>query len=142
MEKHHKQVHGPAISRLGDLMAHINRYQFNGVSRLAKDIGVADSTISRLLHGKINPSYILVERITAALEREVGHPIHPRDIFSEFGRFLTKYACDVMGCHGCLPEAARDETNAIRPEFAGVLPGKWVCSNYPNGYQLTTNSNA
>jgi transcriptional regulator with XRE-family HTH domain len=128
------QASPPVINRLGDVMAHLNRYMFKGVARLAFDAGVAPSTVSRLLHHRINPSFALVSRITDALERQLGVRIDPRDVFAEHGRFLTKYACDLVGCPGCLPEQAQDAFGNILPAFSDVEVGRWVTSTYPHGF--------
>ncbi len=135
METNHKQVYGPAVSRLGDVIVHINRYQFKRVSRLAEDAGVEPSTISRLLRGQVNPSFFLVARITGALEKAVGYHIDPRDIISECGAFLTRHVCDLMHCSGCFPGAMQDEEGNTKPRFAAVKRGQWTSSEYPFGYQ-------
>lgn len=132
------QAYGPAINRIADVMVHTNRYAFKGVARLAADAKVSPSSISRLIHGKLNPSFILVARITTALERTVGYRIDPRDLVSEVGRFLTRHTCDLVGCQGCLPENATDEFGSLKPTFAKVAPGHWVTSRHPNGYPSTT----
>lgn len=115
-------------------MAHTNRYGFHGVSRLAADARVSPSSISRLINGKMNPSFLMVARITFALETYVGYRIDPRDLIAELGKFLTPHACDLAGCQGCLPENATDEFGDIKPAFDGVKPGRWVTSRYPRGF--------
>lgn len=134
-----KQVFGPTINRIADVMAHTNRYAFCGVARLAEDARVSPSSVSRLINGKMNPSFAMVARITSALEATVGYRIDPRDLVSELGRFLEVHVCDLMGCQGCLPENATDEFGDIKPAFANVKPGRWVSSRYPKGYQNTKN---
>jgi transcriptional regulator with XRE-family HTH domain len=130
-----KQAFGPTINRIADVMAHTNRYAFCGVARLAKDARVSASSVSRLINGKMNPSFAMVARVTTALEAAVGYRIDPRDLVAELGRFLTTNTCDLMGCQGCLPENATDEFGDIKPAFANIKPGRWVTSRYPNGYQ-------
>lgn len=129
-----KQAFGPTINRLADVMAHTNRYAFRGVSRLALDARVSPSSISRLINGKMNPSFVMVARVTTALESTLGYRIDPRDLVAEMGSFLTKNCCDLTGCQGCLPDAATDEFGDLRVEFIGVRPGRWVTSEFPNGY--------
>lgn len=129
-----KQVFGPAINRISDLMAHTDRYAFRGVSRLASDARVSASSVSRLINGKVNPSFLLVARVASALEIQLGKPVDPRDLVGEYGKFLTRFACDLAGCRGCLPDNATDEFGDIKPAYLGVLPGNWETSRHPKGY--------
>ena len=130
-----KQVFGPTINRLADVMAHLDRYAFNGVTRLAKDARVSASSVSRLINGKMNPSFAMVVRLTIALEKQLGRRIDPRELIAETGNFLTKFVCDLVGCNGCLPESAVDEFGQVKGSFVGISPGTWVTSKYPRGYQ-------
>ena len=129
------QAFGPTINRLGDLMAHTYEYAFRGVSRLAVDAGVDPASVSRLINGKQNPSFAMAARLTKALELMLERPIDPRDVFAENGEFLTRSICDLAGCRGCLPENALDEFGTLQPAFVGIMPGTWVTSRYPKGYQ-------
>lgn len=135
--EHHPppQAYGPAVNRVADVMAHLDRYAFKGVGRLAKDAGVSASAVSRLINGKINPSFLMVARITAAIEERLGRRIDPRDLVAESGIFLTRHACDLVGCPGCLPDNAMDEFGDIKPAFVGVEPGRWVASRHPDGFR-------
>lgn len=128
------QAFGPVVNRVSDLMIHTNRYAFHGVTRLALDAKVSPSSVSRLINGKMNPSFAMVARVTTALEKTLGYRIDPRDLVAELGRFLTPHTCDLAGCQGCLPENATDEFGDIKPAFNGVKPGCWVTSRYPKGY--------
>lgn len=128
------QAFGPVINRVADLMIHTTRYAFHGVSRLAADANVSPSSVSRLINGKMNPSFAMVARITTALEQTLGYRIDPRDLVAELGRFLTPHTCDLAGCRGCLPENATDEFGDLKPAFDGVKPGRWVTSRHPKGY--------
>ncbi len=130
------QALGPAINRFADVMAHHDRFAFKGVSRLALEAGVSPSSVSRLINGKMNPSFLMVARLTEALERQLGFRIDPRDLVAESGRFLEPFVCDLMSCDGCLPENARDEFGDIKPTYKEVKPGKWVTSRHPRGYQV------
>lgn len=125
--------YGPVINRFADLMAHSKDYAFLGVSRLARDAGVNPASVSRLINGKVNPSFALVARLTTVLERQFGLVIDPRDLVAEEGRFLTTYACDLVACPGCLPERAVDEFGTLKAAYNGVKPGKWITSRYPRG---------
>lgn len=131
------QAFGPTINRVSDLMAHTNRYAFRGVTKLAADARVSASSVSRLINGKMNPSFVMVARITTALEAVLGYRIDPRDLVAELGRFLTPHTCDLAGCQGCLPENATDEFGDIKPAYQDVKPGRWVTSRYPKGYLET-----
>lgn len=129
-----KQAFGPTINRVRDVMAHTRKYAFRGVPRLASDAGVHRTTLSRVVHGTINPSAAMAHRIATALQKELGVPIDPRELFAENGGFPTRYTCDLVGCRGCLPEAATDEFGDLKAMYLGVEPGKWVTSAYPRGF--------
>jgi len=131
------QAYGPAINRISDVMAHTPHYQFKGTGRLAEDARVDSSTISRLIHGQINPSFLLVARVTDALESQLGLKLDPRDLIVENGAFLTSFVCDLACCRGCLPSSALDEFGDRKNAFLGVNKGEWVTSRYPKGYLLT-----
>lgn len=128
------QVFGPAINRFADVMAHHDRFAFKGVSRLAREAGVSPSSVSRLINGKMNPSFLMVARLTEALEKQIGYRIDPRDLVAENGRFISRFVCDLVQCEGCLPENARDEFGSVKPAFDKVEPGKWVTSRHPEGF--------
>lgn len=115
-------------------MAHSTQFSFWGVSRLADVAGVSPAAVSRVIHGKINPSFIMVARITKALEDELGFRIDPRDLIAECGEFLTRFTCDLVGCRGCLPEAATDEFGDLKHAYEGVVSGQWVTSRHPKGF--------
>jgi len=131
------QAFGPTVNRVSDLMAHTTKYSFWGVSRLAEDARVSSASVSRLINGKMNPSFTMVARITAALEREFGFSIDPRNVFAENGQFLTRFACDLAACQGCLPERAIDEFGDLKPMYADIQKGHWVTSRYPKGFEST-----
>lgn len=134
MSNHHTtQVFGPAINRFTDVMAHSDKFAFKGVSRLAREAGVSPSSVSRLINGKLNPSFILVARLTNALERQLGYRIDPRDLIAECGSFPTRFVCDLTGCAGCLPETAWDEFGDLAEKFETIPPGRWVTSKHPKG---------
>jgi transcriptional regulator with XRE-family HTH domain len=130
------QVFGPAINRFADVMAHHNQFAFKGVSRLAHEAGVSPSSLSRLINGRMNPSFLMVARLTDALEHQFGFHIDPRDLVAENGRFPTRFTCSLVGCKGCLPERARDEFGATKQAYTDITPGHWVTSRFPMGYLL------
>lgn len=132
MTKHPpSQVFGPAINRLADVMDHHDRFAFKGVTRLAHEAGVSPSSVSRFMNGKMNPSFLMVARLTEALERAYGHRIDPRDLIAENGKFLHRFCCDLVGCPGCLPDNAIDEFGDMKPAFRDVKPGQWISSRHP-----------
>lgn len=117
METNPKQAARPVISRLGDLMAHSSLYAFKGNTRMANEIGSNPNTISRLVCGRLqNPSFFLVARITAALEREFGRHIDPREVFAEAGEFISGHVCMALGCIGCY------RCRKLQPNLIRVAP--------------------
>lgn len=126
---------GPIINRFADVLDHTDKFAFSGRSRIAREVGVCRSTITRVLNHQVNPSFALVARITAAIEKEMGFRIDPRDLIAEEGQFLTRSVCDLMACPGCLPENALDEFGATTPGFKDIYVGRWVTSCYPNGFE-------
>jgi transcriptional regulator with XRE-family HTH domain len=126
--------YGPIINRFADVMIHVKRFEFRGVQRLAIDADISPSSVSRLINNKINPSFALVARVTAAIEKELGMKIDPRDLIAENGEFLTRSVCDLTACPGCLPDNAMDEFGETKPAFANITPGTWVTSRYPKGF--------
>ena len=134
--QHHppKQVFGPSICRISDVMAHSARFAFRGTRRLAFAAGVSPASVSRIIHGELNPSAVMLARITTALEKEFGHRIDPRDLLAEYGQFPTRFVCDLLGCPGCLPDRAFDEFGDLTATFTNIKPGQWVTSRYPQGF--------
>lgn len=90
----------PVRNRVWEVMQHTSRYSFKGQARLSADAGLARSTVSRLLTGKTRPSFVTVERIALALERQVGHPLDLRDLVTA-AEHPTSSACQLVGCKGC-----------------------------------------
>lgn len=118
----------PTFNRIRTLMIHAPRYSFQGQARLASDAGVSRSTISRLLNGRINPSFRLAEAITAALEKHLKRPLDPREVLSPDGTYPTQSGCEIAGCRGCMPEEAYDSGGRLRPEYRDLRPGDWSLS--------------
>src|SRR5436189_208394 len=59
----------------------IQEYWFHGPQRkFARDAGIAESTLSRILRQECTPSYHHVCRIIAALEKKLGRKIFPRAV--------------------------------------------------------------
>lgn len=102
-------------NRLRDVMAHTSRYAFMPQARLARDAGVSKSAVSRLVLRQCVPSYPTVAKVAAALERELGRPVDPRDLVSLTPAYPTPTACELAGCRGCCcsPEASGDRATAF-----------------------------
>ena len=128
---------GKAVSRIADAALHLTPYQFWTVARLARDAGLSTSSVSRVLAGRQSPSFLLVARLTGAVERAAGRKIDPRELVAEDGAFATRHVCELMGCSGCLPENALDEFGDTKAAFEGVGIGEWVTSRHPRGYERT-----
>lgn len=125
---HHKpQIHKPQPiqNRVKVLLVHIPKFSIQGQARLATEVGVSRSTISRLVHGRINPSYRLARGVTDVLERMLGKPLDMREVFSTDGTYLTPSGCALCRCHGCLPDMAWDEDSSLKPGWEDARPGDW-----------------
>lgn len=112
-------------NRIYACLVHISRYSFEGQARLAKDVGVSRSTISRFLRGHTQPSYALVEAVAGALSARAGRRLDPRELVTFDGTYPTGSTCGLLGCSGCLPETAYDVEGCLRAEWHGVSPGEW-----------------
>lgn len=126
-----KQDYQPVQNRVKVLLVHIPKLSIRGQARLAAEVGVSRSTVSRLVNGRINPSYRLARGITSALERLLGYPLDIRDVFSTDGTYLTASGCVLCKCVGCLPDEAYDAEDDLRPEWRGQKPGDWSMT-YPD----------
>ena len=112
-------------NRVRVLLAHVPRYSIRGQARLAQDVGVARSTISRLVNGRTVPSAALASDVTAALSRRLGRPLDRRDVFSPDGAYPTPSGCSLCSCRGCLPPDAWGADDTLRPEWRDQRPGDW-----------------
>ena len=112
-------------NRILAVMTHSMRYAFKGTSRLAGDAGVSKSSISRLVRGLSQPSFVLVAAITRALEKDLGQRLDPRDLVSLDDTYPTPSVCRLVGCPGCLPEEAWDQDGQLKPEYRDIKPGTW-----------------
>jgi transcriptional regulator with XRE-family HTH domain len=112
-------------NRLPAVLEHIPIYSFEGQARLAKDAGIARSSMSRLIKGNTAPSYRLICAVTAAIERRLGRRIDPRDLVTDEATFPTPFVCSLMECPGCLPTSAYDEEDNLKAAFYDVDPGRW-----------------
>jgi DNA-binding XRE family transcriptional regulator len=118
----------PLTNRVFIVMTHTSRYSTEGQARLAANIGVSRSTISRLLRGKTRPSYRLVQAVTTALETALKRPLDPRELFSPDGSYPTPSGCALCGCKGCTPAEAYDRRGNLKPAFRNMKPGDWSLS--------------
>lgn len=116
-------------NRVAAVMLHIPWYSITGPARLARDSGVAKSTISRLLSGKSTPSYRLIMAVTHAIETRANRSLVVHELFSANGVFTTSSVCSLMQCNGCLPGEIYDRfTDEVRPQFRTLRPGTWALS--------------
>lgn len=118
-------------NRVAMLMAHTTRYAFEPQARLARDIGVARSTISRIVSGQRSPTLPLALKIVTALEEALKVPLDMRDVFSPDGTYPTRSGCQVAGCRGCMPEAAYDRSGNLRPAYRDQRAGDWTLAPEP-----------
>ena len=116
----------PVQNRVEVLLVHIPKLSIRGQARLAAEVGVSRSTISRLVNNHINPSYRLARGVTTALERLLGYPLDMRDVFSTDGTYLNSSGCGLCRCiGGCMPDRAYDPEGNLRLEWQGQRPGDW-----------------
>lgn len=127
-KKGSRPEHPPVYNRIRTLMIHAPHYSFQGQARLAADAGVSRSTISRLVRGRINPSFRLAQAVTAALEKHLKRPLDPREVLSPDGTYPTASGCEIAGCQGCMPEEAYDPQGTLKPEYRDLRPGDWSLS--------------
>lgn len=122
-------AHIPPIkchNRVAALMAHTSRYSFRGTSRLAKDAGVAKSTVCHILHGRSNPFFKTVTPIVKSLEFQLARKLNVREVFSDDGTYPTKHVCRLAGCKGCLPDSVHQSDGSIKRAWAHIRPGRWT----------------
>lgn len=116
----------PVANRLKAVLIHVPYFTIEGTARLALDCDVAASTISRLIRGKLSPSYSLVKSVTQALSERLGRSLDMRDLFTTDGTYPTVSTCELVGCKGCLPPWAWNElTDTLKPEWRHQQPGEW-----------------
>lgn len=113
-------------NRVRPIMIHTSWYCIDGQHRLAKDCQVSPSTISRLLRGETDPSYLIAAAVTEALEKRLGNPLSMRDVFTTDGTYPTPCVCDLRSfCKGCFPPEAYDADDNMKPEYRDLRPGDW-----------------
>lgn len=119
------QVHR-VHNRIAAVMAHTTRYAFKCEARLAADAGISKSALNRLINGLSSPSFASVCKIAQALENELKRPIDPRQLISFDGTYPTPSVCQLVGCKGCLPDDAYDESNRLKTTYRNTRPGTWT----------------
>ena len=78
----------PRTNRLPAYLGQLQEYWFHGPQRrFARDAGVSESTLSRLLRGETNPRYADVCKIVALLEMAAEYA---REVLTPGGAFLAK----------------------------------------------------
>lgn len=72
----------PKTNRLSVFLGQIQDYWFHGPQRrFARDAGVSEATLSRIIRGTTNPRYEDICKITAQLEKKLRRKIDPREIY-------------------------------------------------------------
>jgi transcriptional regulator with XRE-family HTH domain len=72
----------PKVNRLRQFLLQVEDYWFRGPQRkFAQDVGVSESTMSRVIRGVSRPSYELACRMARVLEKKLGRKIDPREIY-------------------------------------------------------------
>lgn len=115
-------------NRLRAVLLHIPWYMMDGPARLAADIHVSRSTVTRLMSGRNVPSPRLARAIARAASRRLGRTIAAREIFRPEGKYFpTASVCELTGtCFNCLPPEAYDErSDRLRPAWKNASPGDW-----------------
>jgi len=129
-------------NRLAAVLEHVQAYYFEGPSKLAADAGVSRSALSRLVHGKSSPSYVVVCKVAAAIEKHLGHPIDPRDLVSIDGQHPTKSVCDLCAVQVVSPPVPSIRTAICCPAYRHLHPGKWTLKASRHGKQLESTTDA
>ena len=115
-----------AFNRVRAVLLHIPHYTVAPKAQLALETGVSQNAMSRMVRGKLNPSYLTAELICRAINRRSSLKLPVEEIFSVDGYYPTPSACVLMGCKGCLPPEAWDErSDRLKPEWRHQKPGEW-----------------
>lgn len=126
-----KALHCPTslpFNRVRAIALHLPRYGFCLQERLARDTGLAHTTVGRLLRGVSRPSLPTALRLAAALSVHLGRRLPLNEVFSLNGAYPTASACELCSCRGCLPPEAYDDEDNLRPEFQGPNAKNWSVS--------------
>lgn len=72
----------PKVNQLPMYLAQIQDYWFRGPQhKFARDAGISETTLSRILRGTTKPRYIDILKIVALLEKKLRRKIDPRDVY-------------------------------------------------------------
>ena len=129
-------------NRIRDVLIHTKWYAFKGEARLAHDARMSKAGLSRIINGQSAPSFRAICKIVAALEKELGLPVDPREVVSFTGTYPTPSVCDLVGCRGCLPDAAYLENDERRPGFTDDQKGRWSVAPSDLATQPVSNEEA
>jgi transcriptional regulator with XRE-family HTH domain len=113
-------------------MVHTQYYGSKGPGRLARDAGVARSTVMRFLRGESNPSVFMVLALLDAIQKQLDRDIDLRELISLDGSYPTPSVCDLMGCPGCLPPEAYTRDGTIKSAYRHMKGGEWSVTSAPN----------
>src|SRR5260221_12124880 len=91
-------------NRIRIILTHTPWSTSAGQKRLADDVGVSRSTISRLASDRIYPSLSLAQRVAAAFSARLKRPLSVDDVFSADGKWREPWGCRLCGCPGCFPD--------------------------------------
>jgi hypothetical protein len=122
------EAHQPRLqiyNRLTAFMVHIPWYTIEGQRRLAADCHCSCSTISRLQHNQLNPSYRLAKSVTDAVSRRLGYALDMAELFSTTGAYPTPSVCSLTGCPGCFPPFAFADDGSLLESYRDLKPGDW-----------------
>lgn len=114
------------FNRIAAIMHHCSWYSGYGTSRLARDAGVAKSTICHLMYGQTNPLYSTLERVVQCLSRRLNRELPYAEVISPNGEYPTCHICQLVGCRGCLPAKAYLPDGSLRDEWKDIKPGQWT----------------
>jgi DNA-binding XRE family transcriptional regulator len=118
----------PKNNRIVLIMAHTVRYAFHGLPLLAKDTGIARSTMYRLAKDEILPTLAeatkIVEILSEALEKEI--PV--QEVFTTTGTYPTASGCILCDCQGCRPDWVYTPSGKLRPEHKAQKTSDWSLS--------------
>lgn len=114
------------FNRLRAVLIHIPYYSIAPKARLASDTELSQNAISRIVRGKLEPSYFTAQLICRAIQKRSRQRIPLEEIFSTDGSYPTSWTCSLMGCKGCLPPWAwNEDTDTLWPNWRHQKPGEW-----------------
>jgi len=106
-------------------MRHIPRYSIDGPAKLARDIGIGQTTIYDILHYRRTPGYWIIIKMTHLFSVKLGKRLHTDELFSLTGDFPTQI-CELCNCRGCLPDEAYNDDGSRKAEYQHLIGGDFV----------------